>query len=129
MESRSECICGEENLGMVPQTFDPAALNFNKVLVPPVMSAQIELIMTTEVLQPLKRAVLVQLQDLIKDKTHRTRSWFTVYLCLFVLLHSCSLLTSFENKRAKRHGLQVGSLPASESCFLPPDILLVSLCL
>jgi hypothetical protein len=127
MESRSERICSEENLGMAPQTFDPAAPNFNKVLIPPVMSAQIELIMTAEVLQPLKKEVLARLQELIG--ANRTRTWFTIYLCLFVLLHSCSLLTSFENKRAKRHGLQVGSLSASESSFLSTYTLLVSLCL
>ncbi|PMD13377.1 hypothetical protein NA56DRAFT_585720 [Hyaloscypha hepaticicola] len=104
MESRSERICSEENLGMVPQQFDPVAPNFNQVLVPPVMSAQIELIMTAMVLQPLKKAVLAQLQELIK--ANRSRSWFTIYLCLFVLLHSCALLTSFENMQAIKYGLQ-----------------------
>jgi hypothetical protein len=59
MESRSERICGEERLGMVPQTFDPAANNYNQVLVPPVMSAQIELIMTAMILQPLKKTMVV----------------------------------------------------------------------
>jgi hypothetical protein len=108
MESRSERICGEERLGMMPQTFDPAAPNYNQVLVPPVISAQIELIMTAVVLQPLKKAVLAQLQELIK--ANRTRSWFTIYLCLFVLLHSCALLTSFENMQAKKYGLPVGLL-------------------
>jgi len=127
MESRSERICGEETLGMLPQTFDPAAKSFNQVLLPPVMSAQLELIMTAMVLQPLKKTVLVQLQELIIK--NKTRSWFTIYLCLFVLLHSCALLTSFENMRAKRHGLQVSSLHTSESSFLLPDMLLVSLCL
>ena len=117
MESRSEQISSKETLGMMPQTFDPAAKNFNQVLVPPVMSAQIELIMTAMVLQPLRRTVLTQLQELIK--ANRKKSWFTIYLCLFLLLHSCSLLTSFEHLRAKRHGLQVGSPGASESCFLP----------
>jgi hypothetical protein len=105
MESRSERICGPEHLGMVPQTFDQAAKNYNQVLVPPVMSAQVELIMTAVVLQPLKKSVLTQLQELIK--ANRSQSWFTIYLCLFVLLHSCALLTSFENMQAKKYGLQV----------------------
>jgi len=117
MESRSERICSEEKLGMVPQQFDPAAPNFNQVLVPPVMSAQIELIMTAMVLLPLKKAVLTQLQELIK--ANRARSWFTIYLCLFVLLHSCALLTSFENMQAMKYGLQVGSPQAPEHCSSP----------
>jgi hypothetical protein len=120
MESRSERICSEENLGMVPQQFDPAAQNFNQVLVPPVMSAQIELIMTAMVLQPLKKAVLAQLQELIK--ANRTRSWFTIYLCLFVLLHSCALLTSFENMQAIKYGLQVGSPHTPGRYSIPPYI-------
>jgi hypothetical protein len=127
IESRSERICSAERLGMVPQTFDPAARNYNQVLIPPVMSAQLELIMTVVILQPLKKVVLNQLQELIK--ANRTRSWFTIYLCLFILLHSCALLTSFENMQAEKYGLQVVSLHTSEFCFLPPNILLVSLCL
>jgi hypothetical protein len=115
MESRSERICSKERLGMKPQTFDPAAQNYNQVLIPPVMSAQLELIMTAVILLPLRKVVLVQLQELIKS--NRPRSWFTIYLCLFILLHSCALLTSFENMQAKKYGLQVVSLHTSESCF------------
>jgi hypothetical protein len=117
MESRSERICSEERLGMEPQIFDPAARNYNQVLIPPVMSAQLELVMTSMILQPLKKQVLNQLQDLIK--ADRPKSWFTIYLCLFILLHSCALLTSFENTQAKKYGLQVISIHTSESCFLP----------
>jgi hypothetical protein len=115
MESRSERICGKEHLGMAPQTLDPSAANYNQVLVPPVMSAQIELIMTAIVLHPLKREVLKQLQELMK--ADRKRSWLTIYLCLFVLLHSCALLTSFENKQAKKYGLQVSPPPISRIDF------------
>lgn len=105
MESRSERICGSEALFMEPQNFDPECSNFGQVLIPPVMSAQIELITTVALLQPLKKAVLEPLRKLIEK--NRTQSWFTIYLCLFILLHSCSLLTEFEYKAARKYGLLV----------------------
>jgi hypothetical protein len=107
MESRSERICGAETLGMQPQDFDPECSNFSHVLVPPVMSAQIELITTAAVLQPLSKRVLDSLRQLIEK--NRIRSWFTIYLCQFILLHSCSLLTAFENRQARKYGLLVCS--------------------
>ncbi|KAJ8130806.1 hypothetical protein O1611_g2822 [Lasiodiplodia mahajangana] len=104
MESRSERICGSETLGMKPQDYDPECHNYNQVLVPPVMSAQIELIATTTVLRPMSKRALGSLRKLIEKK--RTASWFTSYLCIFILLHSCALLTDFERKQAKKYGLE-----------------------
>ena len=102
MESRSEVIIGEETLGMGPQLHDINYHNYGKHLMPPVISAQIELITTATILQPLKQKVLQQLQTMITDrkKTH----WFTIYLCIFILLHSCALLTEFQHKLAIKYG-------------------------
>lgn len=108
MESKSERIIGEETLGQRPQDYDPECHNFGQVLVPPVMSAQIELIATATLLNPTKKAVLGPLRKLIE--ANKTRSWFTVYLCLFILLHSCALLTDFENRQAKKYGKPVSRL-------------------
>jgi hypothetical protein len=111
MESRSEWIHGEETLGMKPQNWDPHCNNYGQVLIPPVMSAQIELMMTVLVLQPLKQEVLQGLQTLIEEK--KNDFWFTIYLTVFILLHSCALLTQFENRQAKKYGYEVlNSLPA-----------------
>lgn len=105
MESRSERICGPESLGMTAQTWDADAANYGQVLIPPVMSAQIELIATVAMLHPMRKAVLGRLRKLIEK--NRTGCWYTVYLCLFILLHSCALLTDFENRQAKKYGLEV----------------------
>lgn len=105
MESRSEYLDGPETLGMSPQTFDPKASSHGKVLVPPVMSAQLEMIATSTILEPKRKEVLNGLRLLIEERN--LESQFAVYLCLFILLHSCALLTDFEKKQAEKYGLSV----------------------
>ena len=46
MESQSEHVCGEETLGMQPQLLDEEVDTFGTVSIPPIMSAQIELLTT-----------------------------------------------------------------------------------
>ena len=79
------------------------------------MSAQIQLIMTATVLSPLKKSVLRQLNNLVQG--NKLKSWFVIYLCTFIILHSCALLTSHEHARAKKQGLLVrtssGAFPKS----------------
>ena len=99
----------------MPQNWDPLCNNYGQVLVPPVMSAQIELMMTVHVLQPLKQEVLHGLQKLIEAK--RNHYWFTIYLTVFVLLHSCALLTQFEHRQARKYGLEVLRVP--DCAFMP----------
>ena len=105
MESQSERICGEETLGMQPQFLDEEVDTFGTNSIPPMMSAQIELITTTRILHPLKTSILRRLQRLIQ--ANKLRNWFGIYVCLFILLHSCSILTNDENRAAKKYGLEV----------------------
>lgn len=100
MESKQERICSFETLGMTPQDWDSEASNYGNICVPPVMQAQIEIITTCHVLLPMKKAVLKGLNALVI--ANEPQSWFTIYLVMFVLLHSCALLTQAENARAKR---------------------------
>lgn len=100
MESRRERICSKEVLGMEPQTWDLEADNFGAYLIPPVLQAQIELLTTAYVLLPMKQEVLKIMQKLMK--ANHPRSWFSIYLCLFLLMHSCALLSQAESLRAKR---------------------------
>ena len=109
MESQSERICGEETLGMQLQLLDEEVNTFGTNSIPPIMSAQIELITTTRILHPMKKSILRRLQRLIQ--ANKFRNWFGIYLSLFILLHSCSILTSDENRAAKKYGLNVWCLP------------------
>lgn len=108
MESRSDRICSNETLGMKPGNYGPACSNSGIILVPPVLSAQMEIIMTATILQPMRTEVLKQLKHLI-EKNQRC-SWFTIYLCMFILLHSCALLSAGDEKKARKQGFEVQSL-------------------
>jgi hypothetical protein len=105
MESRSDRICSSETLGMEAQDYGPSCPNTGNILLPPVINAQMEIIVTVMILLPMKKAVLQGLQKLIE--ANRPGSWFAIYLCMFVLLHSCALLTAADNKRTKKFGTQV----------------------
>lgn len=102
MENKQERVSSEEVLGMTPQDWDPDAGNYGKYLVPPVMQAQVEILTTSLILLPMKKEVLKILQRLIEKNL--VKSWFTIYLTLFILLHSCSMLTRAEAVRAAREG-------------------------
>lgn len=106
LETKSERIGGSETLDMTPQTFDPESSNFGQVPLPPVMGAQIQLITYAYVGGPMLKAVLGRLRALIEK--NKMRSWFTIYLCLFILLHSSALITAYARRRALKHGLLVG---------------------
>jgi len=103
MESRSDRICSNETLGMEPGNYEPACPNSGIILVPPVLSAQMEIIVTTMILQPMKKEVLQGLKYLIQE--NQRRYWFTIYLCMFILLHSCALLSAGDEKKARKQGL------------------------
>ena len=113
MESQPERICGDETLGMEPQLFDEKCNSYGTNSISPMMSAQVELITTTRILQPLKRSILRTLQRLIQ--ANKFRNWFPIYLCVFLLLHSCSILTLDENRAARKYGLQVNSIAYSHA--------------
>ena len=100
MESRQERICSQETLGQELQLWDKEAGNYGNICIPPVLQAQIEVITTAVVLLPMKKAVLKGLQELIH--ANEPRSWFTMYLVMFILMHSCALLTKAEHVRARR---------------------------
>lgn len=102
MLSRSVRICSDETLGMQPSESGPGA---GTILVPPIISAQSEIYAKVMVLDPLKKKVLQGLQRLLQG--NRPESWFTIYLAMFVLLHSCGLLTARDAWRARNQELKV----------------------
>jgi hypothetical protein len=38
---------------------------------------------------------------------NKPNNWFCIYLCIFILLHNCSLITKQDVSYAKKHGLKV----------------------
>lgn len=106
MASRSERIVGEETLDMRDQQYSPNCSNSGKILLPPVLTAQLEVIMTAEILLPERKNVLRLLNQLMKKKPEG-QSWFVIYLTLFILLHSCALLTAGDMMKAQKQGSTV----------------------
>ncbi|KAK0647043.1 hypothetical protein B0T16DRAFT_458907 [Cercophora newfieldiana] len=103
-QSRSDWICGEEDLGMQPQDYDSKAPSYHRIIVPPAISAQMEFIATVTMLLPLQRKVCRQLNELMERQKHK--SWFAIYLTTFILLHSCARLTAYQMFKAKKLGLK-----------------------
>ncbi|KAK2803707.1 hypothetical protein FQN50_006925 [Emmonsiellopsis sp. PD_5] len=99
-----EHIVGEDTLDMAPETVDRSYPLFGKVPLPPVLIQQLDMILTLGVLNPLRKKVLEGFQKLVL--TNKPRSWLTVYLVTFMLLHSVAVITAENYKNARQHGLR-----------------------
>jgi hypothetical protein len=93
-----EPFCGRENPwdGIVPVT--------------PIMDGQLDEIAISEVLKPLRRAVLSQLSTILASPSRCKEEWFGVYLTCFILLNNHEFQNHHDNKFAKLHGMPVSLL-------------------
>lgn len=89
MTSLYEKICSEEKVGTVVE--DAASPLYGTVPVAPVICAQLEVITFSTLQRPLKERVLKALENMLRANDRR--NWLTIYLTLFILLHSCSMTT------------------------------------
>ncbi|KAI9367609.1 hypothetical protein BJX61DRAFT_527621 [Aspergillus egyptiacus] len=105
--SYPERICSHETLGATPVD-DPNSPFHAIIPMPPIMIAQMECIMYTRILRPLSGRVLSGLKDLIME--NKREHWLTIYLTLFIMLHSCAALTRRDRETAYEYHLQVCSL-------------------
>jgi hypothetical protein len=110
MSSRTEWLgAGGDMLDMKPVS-DHSSPYYGTIPIPPVMSAQFTIIAQTCILKPIKRLVVDKLHAL--TATESRRYWFTIYLCIFILLHSCSMMT----KRHEEYSKQINSPVRILSC-------------
>ncbi|KAK4205563.1 hypothetical protein QBC40DRAFT_162526 [Triangularia verruculosa] len=98
MTSSPVHICGDDTLGGTPHP-----LYDNKIPMPLIMTAQFECINYTTFLRPWSKAVLKQLNDLVLAK--KREYWFTIYLVMFVLLHSCAMITRRDEETARQYDM------------------------
>ncbi len=68
------------------------------------MVAQFECIHYTTFLRPWSKAVLKQLNDLVLAK--KREYWLTIYYAMFVLLHSCSMITRRDEETARQYAMK-----------------------
>ncbi|ROW11781.1 hypothetical protein VPNG_04931 [Cytospora leucostoma] len=99
IQTRSERICGSETIGIGPQLQDPDRHDYNRIPVPPIISAQITIIVEAMFFKPLQAQIRKRLERLIATKS--PGSWFTIYLVCMLLLHNCALITEYHSKKAK----------------------------
>ncbi|KAK8029283.1 hypothetical protein PG991_006339 [Apiospora marii] len=97
-------IVNEEQFGIL-KVDDPQSPWFAYVPIPPILIAQFQCIIYTKFLQPLSRDLLNRLNTMVLS--NKRRYWFTLYLVIFVLLHSCSLSTRRNEEFARQISLPV----------------------
>lgn len=97
-------ICSEEKLGGHP-IYSPDSLHNGKVPMPVIMTAQFECINYTNFLRPWSKAVLKQLNDLVLAK--KREYWLTIYFTMFIVLHSCAMLTRRDEETARQYDMKV----------------------
>lgn len=109
--STSSCfIVGEETLGMPRDILDQTSPNPGKIPLPPVLGAQLDLILIHHIQSQLRRQVLDKLERMVSKK--KLNTWMITYLVTFVLLHNTALITAHDAGYARKHGMKVrGSSP------------------
>ena len=107
LTTRSTFIVGDETLGMARDIMDRTSPNHGCIPLPPVMGAQLDLILIHHIQAKLRRDMLDRLQRMTQSNKQKT--WLTTYLVTFILLHNIALLTQHDAGYARKHGIKVGS--------------------
>ncbi|KJZ77239.1 hypothetical protein HIM_03560 [Hirsutella minnesotensis 3608] len=112
----SAYICGEESLGMKPETKDETYPLYGKVSLPRMIVAQFDSINHNRVLTKYGRRVLQGLENLIFR--NQSRWWWTIYLCVFILLREASFISADRYRHARNNcGARVGRHPSPQSAL------------
>ncbi|KAI1101102.1 hypothetical protein F4804DRAFT_23030 [Jackrogersella minutella] len=104
LTTKSTIIVGEETLGMSQDIMDSTSPLRGCIPLPPVMGAQIELVLIHQIQSSLRREMLENLQTMTQANKHQT--WFTTYLITFILLHNVALLCQHDAGYARKHGIK-----------------------
>ncbi|KAL7628686.1 hypothetical protein AAE478_000201 [Parahypoxylon ruwenzoriense] len=105
LTTKSTIIVGDETLGMHHDIMDETSPLRGCIPLPPVMGAQIELVLIHQIQSSLRREMLENLQSMTQANKHQT--WFTTYLITFILLHNVALLCQHDAGYARKHGIKV----------------------
>jgi hypothetical protein len=117
LSTTSEFIVGDEKLGMADNILDGTSPNSGKIPVPPVLGAQLDLVLIHHIQTKLRRELLDKLQKMILKNKQST--WFVTYLVIFMLLHNAALITAHDAAYARKHGIRVSQGRGEEKGFLP----------
>lgn len=105
LTTRSSFIVGNETLGMPRDILDETCPNHGMIPLPPVLGAQLDLILIHHIQTRLRRELLDKLQKMMSKNKQST--WLVTYLVVFILLHNTALITAHDAGYAKKHGIKV----------------------
>jgi hypothetical protein len=108
----SAFIVGDETLGMTSEILDESSPNHGMIPIPPVLGAQLDVILIHHIQTKLRRILLDRLQKLILK--NKTANWLVVYLVTFMLLHNAALITAHDAKYARKHGMNVSAMSLAQ---------------
>ncbi|UNI17769.1 hypothetical protein JDV02_004089 [Purpureocillium takamizusanense] len=97
----SAYICGQETLGMKPELKDDTYPLYGKVSLPRMILAQFDSINHTKLLSKYGRKVLQDLEQFLFRNNGRW--WWTIYLCVFILLHEASFISADRYRHARNN--------------------------
>ncbi|KAL7946408.1 hypothetical protein V8C42DRAFT_35794 [Trichoderma barbatum] len=104
LSTTSAFIAGSEKLGMAADILDQTSPNPGKIPLPPVLGAQMDLILIQHIQTKLRHELLDNLQKvMLKNKPS---SWLVTYLVTFILLHNVALITRHDAGYARKHGMK-----------------------
>ncbi|PKS06558.1 hypothetical protein jhhlp_007306 [Lomentospora prolificans] len=103
LTTKSTVIVGDETLGMPRDIMDDTSPIHGCIPLPPVMGAQLDLILIHQIQAALRRELLDKLQKMIQ--TNKQKTWLTCYLVTFILLHNVALITNHDAGYARKHGI------------------------
>jgi len=90
---------------MQPELDDQSYPLYGRVSTPRMVVAQNDSINATDIISPLRRRFLKQLEN--RFKANKPRSWFTLYLAIFIFLHSASVVSADRRRHGRENGAQV----------------------
>lgn len=108
MIERDWCVTGVETLG-VPQVRDEGCPWAGKVPVTPMMDTGLDQIVIQDVLKPLRRNILSELQRQMKGE--RRQDCFEVILTVFIMATNTEWLLRHSRRNALRYNTPVRSDP------------------
>lgn len=95
-------------------TMDEGSPYYGKTPVTPIMDFQIDNITIHQLLIPLRKKLLQELQK--KVLNNKPEDFLEIYLTIFILLHNMELTIAHDRWFAMRYSLQVAIGPLIASC-------------
>jgi hypothetical protein len=116
LSTTSVFLVGDEKLGMPEDILDETSPTPGRTPLPPVLGAQLDVILIHHIQTRLRRQVLERLDKMVSKRKHNT--WMITYLVSFILLHNTALITAHDQGYARKHGMKVCEC-TEEPCVSP----------